>query len=105
MATLEELLKQQEEIAKQVEEARSAGRADALEKVKADIKNYGFSAAELKSVLGDSKKAGTGKQRTVYPPELKEKALKLVKEGKSNSEIAKLLDIESATVARWKAKK
>ena len=103
MAALDDLLKQQADIDKQVADARKAGRKDALQKVKDEIKNYVITTAELKTVLEENDKKTTEKKaRAVYPKETKDKALALIKEGKSNSDIGKELDLKTTVIAAWK---
>lgn len=56
MDTIEQLLKQREEIDKKIEEQKKHGREEALKKVRDLCKLYGFSATELRSVLKTRKK-------------------------------------------------
>ena len=62
MSKLEQLLKQQQEIATAIEAERSKSREDAVANVRALIKTYGITLSEVKSVLTMRKK------RTVKSP-------------------------------------
>jgi len=56
MSKLEQLLKQQEEIAAAIEAERAKSREDAVANVRVLIKTYGITLSEVKSVLTMRKK-------------------------------------------------
>ena len=68
MATLQELMAQKEAIEKQIEQTQTQGRREAVDKVRALMREYGLTAADLSGRKGAAKaaprktKAGTGKK-------------------------------------------
>ena len=56
MSQLEQLLKQQEELAKQIAEAKKSEKAEALKTVKRLCKEFGFTAGMLKGSLAEGRK-------------------------------------------------
>ncbi|MCV2876106.1 H-NS histone family protein [Rhodobacteraceae bacterium XHP0102] len=59
MSALEQLLKQQEELAKQIEDAKKAQKSEDLKTVKRLCKAHGFTANMLKGSLAEGRKRST----------------------------------------------
>ncbi|MDQ6684412.1 MAG: H-NS histone family protein [Pseudomonadota bacterium] len=68
MATLQELMAQKEAIEKQIEQTKTQGRREAIDQVRALMREYGLSAADLSGRKGSAQatprktKASAGKK-------------------------------------------
>lgn len=66
MATYQELLKQREQLDRQIKEAAEREKSEGISKVKALIEQYGLTAADVFSRRAGSTKSGSGKVAPKY---------------------------------------